>query len=136
MNKYEFYSSLPPDELLDDLKRWTSIAEITCKLNGRKNRVMLWSRHTTFGRERKPLTIFRGVVRSAENGSVLRGHYRPMISASVGFLLIPLVWSILLQSLNGVILFSLWWLATCGLDLWDNASERRRVIRMLRERYP
>lgn len=136
MKKYEFHSSLFPEEFLDDLREWTPIVNIACKIDRNKRRVKLWSKHTEFGRGHKPLTIFQGYVHPAENGSVLRGSYRPVISAPIGFIIIPLIWSILLRSRDGVILFSLWWLAMCVLELWDNASERNRMIRMLLERYP
>lgn len=134
MRRYEFHSVLPPEEFLDDLQEWASTVGIICKIDQKRNRVRLWSKHTTFDRG-VPFSILWGRIYSVKEGSRFQGYYRPAIPALI-FNAVFIIWSIVLLGIKGAVFSLLMAFLLICIDRWDNMSERRRVVRMLKERYP
>lgn len=137
MKMYEFRSRLAPEGFFNDLQEWAPNVGIACEIGRKRKRVKIWSKYTTFGRgEGIPLTVFCGHIRPSETGSHLQGHYRPAIFALVPLAgLIALTVIVTLDMIPAVFFFLLT-VILYFIDWWDNASERRRVLRILQERYP
>ena len=134
MKQYEFHTGLLLEDFAGDLREWAPTVGIICKIDRKRSRVRLWSRYTTFDRG-VPFLILLGRIYSVKEGSYFQGYYRPAIPA-LSFNTVFITWSILLLGMEGAAFsLSVALLLIC-IDLWDNAAERRRVVRILKERYP
>ena len=130
----KFYSPLPPEEFLNDLKWWAQLEGIGCEIKGR--RVYLWNGWIS----KRKAPVFQGCVHSVGSGSILQKRYVGIREIVFIFILTLGSLDFIISGVPRIIIFSLLILAAniipWGMGKRNHSQAPATVIEKLQKKYP